>query len=94
MHVSCHRQSLLFHLPLVTHSLSSSQIEQCLKLARLLSGLHGRAARREVLELVGAVQETAAGLQNIEDRVTALADAAQVCAKECTQGLRSKCTEE
>ena len=62
----------------MAHASPFPQIEQSLKLARLLSGLHGRAARREVLELLGAVQEAAAGLPHLEDRLSALVDSAQV----------------
>ena len=49
-----------------------------MKLSRLLAGLHGRAARREVSELVSAALESAPSLPHLEDRLAVLVDAAQV----------------
>ncbi|GFR47240.1 hypothetical protein Agub_g8924, partial [Astrephomene gubernaculifera] len=54
------------------------QVEQHLKLARLLAGLRGLSARREVCELVGWVSEQLPGLPGVEDRLVATVECAQV----------------
>ncbi|GIM11324.1 hypothetical protein Vretimale_14852 [Volvox reticuliferus] len=54
------------------------QIEQHLKLARLVAGLRGASARREVGELVGAVSDLLPSLTGMEDRLVATVECAQV----------------
>ena len=56
-----------------------AQVEQDLAYARLLAGLHGVRARREVAELVGFLVEVGAGLPLSEDKLTTIMEAAQVC---------------
>jgi Zn-dependent protease with chaperone function len=65
-------------------------VEQGLKLSRLLAGLHGRAARREVLELIGGVQEAIASHPHLDDRIAALSDAAQVLGSVVLVGSNSR----
>lgn len=60
-----------------THS-CDLQVEQDLKFARFLAGLHGNKARKEVGELMNAVVETGAALPLIEDKLVTLMEAAQV----------------
>ena len=52
-------------------------MEQDLAYARLLAGLHGVRARREVAELVGFLVEVGAGLPLSEDKLTTIMEAAQ-----------------
>lgn len=54
------------------------QIEADVQLARLLAGLHGSRARKEVSERANAVMEAGAQLLLTEDRLTATMEAAQV----------------
>jgi len=56
----------------------SRQVEQDLAYARLLAGLHGVRARREVADLVGGLVEVGAGLPLPEDKLTTIMEAAQV----------------
>lgn len=69
-----------------------AQVEQDLAYARLLAGLHGVRARREVAELVGFLVEVGAGLPLSEDKLTTIMEAAQVrdgvCSHWCTLVLR------
>ena len=58
-------------------------MEQDLAYARLLAGLHGVRARREVAELVGFLVEVGAGLPLSEDKLTTIMEAAQVCDAVC-----------
>ena len=53
-------------------------MEQDLAYARLLAGLHGTRARREVAELVSFLVEVGAGLPLSEDKLTTIMEAAQV----------------
>ena len=53
-------------------------MEQDLAYARLLAGLHGARARREVAELVSFLVEVGAGLPLSEDKLTTIMEAAQV----------------
>lgn len=66
------------HLSASTCNASALQIEQQFKLARLLAGLHGTAARMEVSEMIGFVLESVPTLHLLEDRFLALVEAAQV----------------
>ena len=54
------------------------QVEQDLKFARFLAGLHGSKARKEVGELMNSVVETGAALPLTEDKLLTLMEAAQV----------------
>ena len=54
------------------------QIEADVQLARLLAGLHGTKARREVSERANSIMEAGLQLQLIGDRLTAMMEAAQV----------------
>ena len=54
------------------------QVEQDLKFARFLAGLHGSKARKEVGELMNSVVETGAALPLTEDKLMTLMEAAQV----------------
>ncbi|GLI65614.1 hypothetical protein VaNZ11_009180 [Volvox africanus] len=54
------------------------QVEQHLKLARLVAGLRGASARREVGELVGAVSDLLPSIPGVEDRLVATVECAQV----------------
>lgn len=73
----------LIALVLVTRPLHAAQIENALKFARLLVGLHGRSSKREVQELAAWVVEAGASLHFLEDRLVALSEAAQVCLSLC-----------
>lgn len=64
-------------------ALHAAQIENTLKFARLLVGLHGRSSKREVQELAAWVVEAGASLHFLEDRLVALSEAAQVCLSVC-----------
>ena len=57
---------------------SGEQVEADLQLARLLAGLHGARARREVSEKASLIQEAALQLILPEDRLYAMMEAAQV----------------
>lgn len=54
------------------------QVEQDLAYARLLAGLHGVRARREVGDLVSCLVEVGAGLPLPEDKLVTIMEAAQV----------------
>ena len=54
------------------------QVEQDLKFARFLAGLHGHKARKEVSELMNSVIEAGAALPLTEDKLITLMEAAQV----------------
>ncbi|KAK9846875.1 hypothetical protein WJX84_009549 [Apatococcus fuscideae] len=53
-------------------------VEQDLKFARFLAGLHGSKARKEVGDLMNSVVETGAALPLTEDKLMTLMEAAQV----------------
>lgn len=61
-------------------------MEQDLAYARLLAGLHGVRARRNVAELVGFLVEAGAGLPLPEDKLTTIMEAAQVSDVVCYHG--------
>ena len=65
------------------HKLESLQVEQDLKFARFLAGLHGPKARKEVGELMNAVVEAGAALPLTEDKLVTLMEAAQVSQLVC-----------
>jgi len=55
------------------------QVELDLKLGRLLAGLHGRAGRQALMELINGVFEAARTLPRPEDRLIAVMEAAEIC---------------
>ena len=55
-----------------------AQVEAELQLARLLAGLHGARARREVSEMASNVMEAGLQLTLLDDRLTVMMEAAQV----------------
>ena len=54
------------------------QVEHDLAWVRLLIGLHGMRARKEVNEIVSGIVEMGAALQYTEDKLTNIMEAAQV----------------
>lgn len=69
--------------------LDGVQVEQDLKFARFLAGLHGSKARKEVGDLMNAVVETGAALPLTEDKLMTLMEAAQVRASCLSEPLRA-----
>ena len=69
------------------------QVEHDLAWVRLLIGLHGMRARKEVNEIVSGIVEMGAALQYTEDKLTNIMEAAQVrdsFSTRCTRYRRSQ----
>ena len=54
------------------------QIEADLQLARLLAGLHGMRARKEISEMASSVMDLGVQMTMHNDRLVAMMEAAQV----------------
>lgn len=54
------------------------QVEADLQLSRLLAGLHGTDARREISEIASNVMEAGVQMTLLDDRLIAMMEAAQV----------------
>ena len=68
-----------------------AQVEAELQLARLLAGLHGTRARREVSEMASNVMEAGLQLTLLDDRLTVMMEAAQVRRAEASGTLGYAC---
>ncbi len=69
------------------------QVEHDLAWVRLLIGLHGMRARKEVNEIVSGIVEMGAALQYTEDKLTNIMEAAQVRDSFSTRCTRCRCSQ-